>query len=133
MARASLIRPAKGLPRTFRERRSDTASQDWRIEISVVEDVSAWGESLPEFIERLITLGEPLVEPQIEMDEEYGRYGDRDRDVLRLSGWREATEAEIEEARAKHAATEEQFAAQRRMIEDQQIAHLRQTRPELFK
>ncbi|MGV8847003.1 MAG: hypothetical protein ACOH1Y_18345 [Propionicimonas sp.] len=81
------------------------------------------------FITQVRTACDGLGDPSIDMDVEYGTYGDRDKDVLTVTGWREATQAEIDKATGEIHKSDENRAA----YEAHMVAELKKTRPELFK
>lgn len=84
---------------------------------------------LETFIAQLRTACEGLSDPTIDMETEYGTYGERDTDVLTVTGWREATQAETDKA-LREVQDNEKY---RETYEANMIAELKKTRPELFK
>lgn len=69
-----------------------------------------------------------LEDVQFRDEVEHGTYGDRDYDRLALTGWKDASPAEIAE---KQAEVDETKAVARR-YQERQIERLRAERPELF-
>lgn len=116
----------------WRERRLEPGSRKWvlqkRVSIKVDFDVMPGG--LDEWIAALLALRDEhdLDEATLDTDIEFGSYGDRDRDVVYLTGWHDATDQEISMAEKAITARLER----QRLSEEEQVKLLRRTRPELF-
>lgn len=90
-----------------------------------VRNVSFYGETVEEAIAELRNLSKDMTDATLDSDFEYGTYGDRDRDVLNLTGWNgdvnpeyiKAAEAEIKAipARAKERRDQERQRAKDQM------------------
>lgn len=108
--------------------------QGWRtkkkvLQRYVTEEVGYPSGSVEEFCTRLREMAKRYEEPEVSLEMEYGNYGDRDRDILAVRGWRQATPEEIAEVDDELARAAENQVR----WEAVQIARLRETRPELFK
>lgn len=114
---------------TWRKRRQGTSRSKWTPQIKVRHPVDVWGQPLDEFVKRLRDTADGLEDVEVDMEMEIGLYGDRDRDVFYVSGWRDATDEEYETARRELEERESQTKA----WEERQIEQLRRARPELFK
>jgi len=71
-----------------------------------------------------------------ELETESGSYGDSDRAVLNLQGWRDATDAEIKDAYKEideAKANQAQILKQRAEQAAAELARLQKEHPELFK
>jgi nicotinamide mononucleotide adenylyltransferase len=114
----------------WRERRLEPRGRKWVIQKHVKQHVDVYG-TWAEFVNRVSDLisEQDIESPHVDSEVEYGTYGDRDRDVFVIEGWRDATEEEIA-AREKEIEVEED---RRKKYEEQQIESLKKIRPELFK
>jgi len=104
----------------------------WRLQHQIkIELTDIMRGDVEAFISNLrsLMIESGVEEPEIIIDLVSGAYGDRDRDTAFLVGWKFATLAEIDEKEAEL----DRWEKVRRENEEQQIAHLRKTRPELFK
>lgn len=116
----------------FRLRRH-ASNTSWFYEIRESMTENPGYEPLSQYVERLRKLDERLVEAMIDLDLEYGVYGDRDRDNVVITGWRRATDEEVESAKQVHRAKKEKRAATIQAHDDRMIAELKKRRPEVFK
>ena len=82
-----------------------------------------------ELIASVKTLAEGLTEAKWQFEIDWSSYGDRDRDVLQVSGWRDATGPEIMNKELEL----EGFKVRQKAALDSAEAMLRKSRPELFK
>ena len=73
-----------------------------------------------------------LVDVSIDTDVDYGSYGDRDRDRIVATGWRDLTPEEKAEAEARIAARQSADAARNQAALDEAERALRAARPDLF-
>lgn len=87
--------------------------------------------TLPELITaiNLIVEANHLTDWEIGMESEYGTIGDSDHDRFAVTGWRDATKEEIEEARERLDRSKESASH----YLDNAERMLRAQRPELFK
>lgn len=129
MTRAQHTRLIKDYPvGTWREYREDLKSRTWVKQIRELRECDPYGESLSEYIKRLVAATDGLVDVDVDLEVEDGFYGDRDRDHVYVRGWRDATEAEIAEADKKR----DYFNEQRDQFQRAQFERLRRERPEFF-
>ena len=118
----------KDLPRG--EWKKDADRRVWRkVKTLLVESYDSI--SLDDLTKRVEEMG--LTEAELEMDVEYGSYGDRDRDNLYLTGWRLVPPNEVKQALMDLDADRAKQDAERKLYEDRRIAELKAIRPELFK
>lgn len=82
-----------------------------------------------EIIEQIKNLASGLEDARWEYEMEYGPYGESDRSLLSVTGWREATDEEISLREAELSYSQ---SRQDKAIEEAE-ALLRKTKPELFK
>lgn len=113
---------------TWREYREDLKSRTWVKQIRELRECDPYGESLSEYIKRLVAATDGLVDVDVDLEVEDGFYGDRDRDHVYVRGWRDATKAEIAEADKKRDSLNEQ----RNQFQRAQFERLRRERPEFF-
>ena len=90
--------------------------------------------TLAEFSARLAAKAEAvgLVEAEVTTDTKYGSWGEDDRDVFALVGWRDATAEEIAEVKARRAVTLAHIEQRQHEEVDAAERLLRQARPDLF-
>lgn len=87
-----------------------------------------------EFFDRVTAYIEEagLTETAVTMETVSGSYGDSDRSVFAITGWREATAEEKAEAQARYDAAQAHVAQREQANLDEAERLLREARPDLF-
>jgi hypothetical protein len=128
------VRPIKDYPPyTWREKQLKPRSKTWIKQVRESHSIEPYGDTIDEFVKRFnnIVAERGLEDAVLEMETDYGSYGDRDRDALYVKGWRDATEQEIAAVEAEAKQQREQAEVWRlRKIEE--AKQLMKENPELF-